>query len=97
MDYNSQKRLIESMNERIKTYRADIEKADKEVGTLVAKLDDLKIQAKNYSMNSDSFIKFLVDGSISITGDRFKGKAGNTYSNVVDAIAELKGNEIKWA
>ncbi len=97
IDYSSQKQKMDSITSRIKDYKANLEQVDQDIKTLNAKVDDLKQQAKNYAMNSDGFIKFLVSGSVNIDADRFKGKADGKYQIVCDAIAELQGNEVKWA
>ncbi|MDZ4803583.1 MAG: hypothetical protein SGI90_01815 [Candidatus Eisenbacteria bacterium] len=97
VDYEEQKRAMDSIASRAKHYQANLKKSTEEVDVLEAKLDDLKVQAKNYAMNSESFIKFLVDGAVDISADRFFGNAGNRYNIVCDMVAEMQGSEIKWA
>jgi hypothetical protein len=97
VDYGEQTRAMESIASRAKHYQASLKKSTAEVETMEAKLDALKVQAKNYAMNSESFIKFLVDGAVNISADRFFGNAGNRYNIVCDMIAEMQGSEIKWA
>jgi hypothetical protein len=97
LDYKTQADKLETVVTKIADYKAELKNYDEKIADLEAKWDKLKQQVDDYKTNSDGFIKFLVQGSANISADTMKVRVDDKLQVVCDAIADLKGSEIKWA